>query len=112
MSETVIAGTYAEVGGADLQPVQELVQKHYEGAATLTYPSMVVNELNPASQLASTADVVLKVPVAAPLLPKMSIVTITASKADPSMVGRRFRVKGSAQSGQVTSHRYPMEELP
>lgn len=112
MSETVLAGTYAEVAGSGLQPVEELTVTHYEGAATISYPSLAVDEMNPASQSAATADIVIKVPVSAPIIPKMSIVTVTDSKADPQLVGRRFRVKGSPQSGQVTSHRYPVEELP
>jgi hypothetical protein len=36
---------------------------------------------------------------------------VLASSVDPSLVGRKFRVAGNAQAGQVTSHRYPVEEV-
>lgn len=112
MRESVLAGTYELIAGDDLQPVETLTQTHYSGPASIEYTSLGVDEITPASQSAATADLVLKVPVAAPFIPKMTVVTVSASLADASLVGRRFRVKGSPQSGQVTSHRYPLEELP
>ena len=38
-------------------------------------------------------------------------VRVTASTADSTLVGRVFRVTGLPQSGQVTAHRYPIEEM-
>lgn len=39
------------------------------------------------------------------------MVRIVGSTADPSLVGRRFRISDRAQGGQVTAARYPVEEV-
>jgi len=54
---------------------------------------------------------VLKVPVGAgPEIREGDLVKVTASTADGTLMGRWYRIKAFPQSGQVTAHRYPIEE--
>jgi hypothetical protein len=111
MRETILAASYSETVGDNLATVRNLVTTHYEGVATVEYPTLAVSEREVAGQQVSAADIVVKVPVAAPPIPDGDMIRVLTSASDGALVGREFRVKGAPQSGQVTSHRYPVEEL-
>lgn len=76
------------------------------------YPSLTVSTSSAAGQTFATQDVTVSVAVgAAPLAHEGHFCRVTASTVDPGLVGRKFRVKGSPASGQVTSHRFPVSEV-
>ena len=111
MTETVTAGLYelvADVG--TLGTVRLLVESFYTGPAQVKYPSMAVSEQSAQGQQFVAQDIVVKVPVSAVLIPEGAEFVVLTSSVDAHLVGRVFRVKGSPQSGQVSSHRYPVEE--
>jgi hypothetical protein len=115
MTETVTVGLYTD--GTDPvtgDPTRVLSVTNYSGVGQIKYPSLSVSESDGAGQQVASADVVLKVPVeSAPDVRAGDEVLVSASTADGSLVGRRFRVKAwpQTQSGQVTAHRFPLEEL-
>jgi len=113
MTETVTVGVYTD--GTDPvtgDPTRVLATSHYAGVGQIKYPSVSVSETSGSGQQVASADVVLKVPVeSAPDVRAGDEVLVSASTADGSLVGRRFRVKAWPQSGQVTAHRFPLEEL-
>lgn len=83
----------------------------YEGPARLKWVSTTVSDGDAAGQVIATQDVVLKVPVTAPRLAVSAVVTVLSSSIDPGLAGRKFRVRGRPASGQVTAHRYTVEEI-
>lgn len=112
MSETVTVGTYAEtVNPNTLATTRAVVEEHYNGPATVTYPTLAVSDREAAGQLATATELILKVPTDAALLPVGDLVTITASTADANLIGREYIISGPPQAGQVTSHRYPIKEF-
>lgn len=113
MTETVTVGIYADSTSPTTgDPVRTLTTSHYSGAGQIKYPSLTVSETSGAGQQVGSADVVLKVPVgSANAVRPGDEVLVSASSVDGSLVGRRFRVKAWPQSGQVTAHRFPLEEL-
>ena len=113
MTETVTVGVYTDGTDPDTgDPTRVLSDSHYVGVGQIKYPSASVSETSGSGQQVASADVVLKVPVeSAPDVRAGDEVLVSASTADGSLVGRRFRVKAWPQSGQVTAHRFPLEEL-
>jgi hypothetical protein len=78
----------------------------------IKYPTLTVSERSAVGQTFSTQSVHAHVAVGAtPNVHADHFVTVTASTADPALVGRTFRVRGNPQAGQVTAHRYPVEEV-
>ena len=109
--ETITAGKYVETV-VDTQTVRTLVGAlHYSGPASIDFPTLTASETDVASQTQVEIDVTVKTPVSA-AIPPGDIVIVTASTSDAGLVGREFRVKAPPQSGQVTSHRHPVVELP
>jgi hypothetical protein len=81
-------------------------------AGRVKYPTLTVSERSAVGQVFATQSVNVHVAVgSAPDVRTNHFVTVTASTADPALVGRVFRVTGNAQSGQVTAHRFPVEEV-
>jgi predicted amidohydrolase YtcJ len=73
--------------------------------------TMNVSEREQGSQVPAVQDTHIHVAVGAtPLVGVNTLWRVTASTADPSLVGREARTKGLPQAGQVTAHRYPVEE--
>ena len=85
----------------------------YEGVAgQIKYPTLTVMEREQGGQIPATQDVIIKVAVGAtPTVGVNDLWRCVSSDADPSLVGRTYRTKGEAQSGQVTAHRYPVERV-
>lgn len=112
MTETVTAGLFKLQTNPDTGVAERtVVTERYAGKAQVKYPSTVVGEAAAASQTVATQDVIVKMPVDAPRLHEGDDIAVTASTADGSLVGRVYRVKGSPQAGQTTSHRYPVREV-
>lgn len=112
MSETIIAGTYTEhVDSTTLVTTRTLDQTHYTGPASVSYPTLTVSETAVAGQPLATTELTVKVPADAPLLPVGDLIRVTASTADTTLIDREYRITGAPQSGQVTSHRYPVKEV-
>ncbi|WP_277870939.1 DUF6093 family protein [Cryobacterium sp. Hh11] len=96
MDETT--GTYPDV-----------IVSHYAGVARIKYPTLTVSEKTPVGQTLAAQDVTLHLPVGlASQVSVDDVVTVTGSTVDPDLVGRVFRIKGIAQAGQTTAHRFPL----
>ena len=75
-------------------------------------PTMTVSEREQGSQVPASQDTHIHVAVGAtPMVGVNTFWRVTASTADASLVGREARTKGLPQAGQVTAHRYPVEEV-
>ena len=85
---------------------------HAAVAGRVKYPTSTVSESTAVGQRFAEQDVQVHVAVgAAPLVCADHFCRVTASVVDPGLVGRVYRVKGSPQAGQVTAHRFPVEEV-
>lgn len=84
----------------------------YTVPARVKYPSLIVAEKRGAGEIVGNQNVTVSVAVGStPTVNSEYFCKVTASTVDPSLIGRVYRVKGSPQSGQVTAHRYPVEEV-
>lgn len=112
MTETVTVGvTSTTVDPITLNNVIVLTAR-YTGVARIKYPTLTVVESSTQGQALVSQQVQLHVPVGVGLtIQEGDTVTVTASRADVSLLGRTFRVTGRSQAGQVTVSRYPLEEL-
>lgn len=112
MTETVTVGTESKATNpATGDPVRTVASPVYSGVAQVKFPSLVVSERDVQGQQVAATSPVLKLPVAVGSVLTGHVVRVTASSSDPTLVGRWFRVKALPQSGQVTAHRYPLEEV-
>jgi len=111
MTETVQVGTFADGTDANLNAILTLTAEHYTGMGQIKFPSLAVSDRVAASQQAASVSAVLKVPVGsgADIRPGDRVL-VTASTSDESLVGRSFRIGAWPAAGQVTAHRYPIEE--
>ena len=110
MTETVKVGPLVTVEDPITLEQVETVRADQAGVALVKYPTLTVSERDiPGSQVA-VGDIVVKRPASAPIAPVGHWFEVTASSIDPSLIGRRYRIKAAPQSGQVTSHRYPVSE--
>lgn len=91
---------------------QELVLKEtfYTGKARVKFPSAAAWNLVPAGQQLAQTNIVVSLPSGSPPVPTGALVRVDSSGDDEALVGRMFRVKGPAQAGQTTAHRYPVTE--
>lgn len=81
-------------------------------AGRVKYPVATVSEKAQGSQVPAVQS--LEVHVAVGATPDVFVNVlwrVTASTVDPALVGRTYRTKGEADSGQVTAHRYPVERV-
>lgn len=111
-TETFKAYTVARVLGdnGEYTETEEAVYASVSGRAK--YPTLTVSEREQGAQVPASQDVEVHVAVGAtPNVVVNVLWRVTASTADPALVGRVFRTKGSPQSGQVTAHRYPVEQV-
>jgi len=76
------------------------------------FPTLTVREREQGAQVPAIQDVAVHVAVgSAPLVVVNTLWRVTASTADPALVGRVFRTKGLPQAGQVTASRFPVEQV-
>jgi hypothetical protein len=74
-------------------------------------PTLTVSEHEQGAQVPAVQDTQIHVAVGStPLVSVNTMWRVTASTVDASLVGREARTKGLPQAGQVTAHRYPVEE--
>lgn len=111
MHESVQVGQFKD--GVDEEtgdPTWELVTERYTGPARIRWGSREVTNADAPSMPVTVQEPYLSIPFGSPLLRDNDEVLVTVSE-DPILVGRRFRVQGYPIAGQVTAHRYPLEEL-
>lgn len=111
MRESVQVGRFED--GVDEEtgdPTWELVTERYTGSARIRWGSREVTNADAPSMPITVQEPYLSVPFGSPLLRDNDEVLVIGSE-DPILVGRRFRVQGYPVAGQVTAHRYPLEEL-
>lgn len=100
-----------EIPEGDINPVDVEIAVHSDVPALVKYPSLNVSPRESAGQMLGVQDITVKVAVAStPGVHEGHFCRVISSTVDPTLVGRKFRVSGWPQSGQVTSHRYPLEE--
>ncbi len=76
------------------------------------FPTLTVSEREQGAQVPAVQDVTIKVAVGStPNVEVGHFWRCTASTVDDSLVGRVVRTKGLPQAGQVTSWRYPVEQV-
>lgn len=111
MSETVTVGwfEFRRLPGS-LDQVLTLVETFYVGEARVKFPSASAMTKNPAGQQLIETNIVVSLPAGTITIPPGSFVRVDGSRADPTLIGRKLRVDGPAQSGQTTAHRYPVVE--
>lgn len=91
-------------------PIEVVLYASVKGR--VKFPTLTVSEREQGGQVPAIQDVHVHVAVGAtPNVVVNTLWRVTASTADPSLVGREFRTKGLPQAGQVTAHRYPVEAV-
>jgi len=68
-------------------------------------------DVESASQFPVVQRLEVHIPSGSVVVPVGTLVRVTASTADVSIVGRKFRVSERPQAGQTTAHRYAVEEF-
>ncbi len=111
MRTVVTAGVFERIRSAgSLDLTLTLVEKLYEGKARVKFPAASAYLAAPAGQQIAQTNIVVSLPSGSALLPTGTLVRVDSSEDDGALVGRLFRVKGPAQAGQTTAHRYPVVE--
>lgn len=111
MTETVTIGRFKDEHDSDGAPTRELVDTYYTGKARVKLSSLAVSGSNATSQDVSAQQPYVSIPTGSPAIPKGAEVQVSASTVDPLLVGLMLEVEGRSQSGQTTSHRYPLKGL-
>jgi hypothetical protein len=111
-TETFKAYTVARVLGEDGLYTDTETTVYASVSGRVKYPTLTVSEREQGNQVPASQDVEVHVAVGStPDVVVNVLWRVTASTADSDLVGRVFRTKGSPQSGQVTAHRYPVEQV-
>lgn len=95
---------------SDLQVV-DVETDRYTGPGRLVFRSSVVSDADVGSQLVAVQGARVDLPVSVSGVGTDMVAVVTGSSADPSLVGRRFRVEGMPAAGQTTAHRYSVVEV-
>ena len=107
---TVTTTTPGEVMDESTGTYPDVIVSHYGGVGRIKFPTLTVSERTPGGQTIAVQDVMLSLPVGFSSAVRIDdIVTVTGSTVDTDLVGRVFRIKGLAQAGQVSAHRFPVE---
>lgn len=109
-TETVKVGPLVPFQNPDTFETEYTVRADQAGPALVKYPTLTVSERDIPGSRVAIGDVVVKRPISAPVSPVGHWFEVIASSSDPSLIGRRYRIKSAPQSGQVSSHRYPVAE--
>lgn len=84
----------------------------YTVGGRVKFPNVNSSEIKTSGQVIASQSPIAVVAVGAtPNVAADHFVKVTSSSVDASLVGKTFRVTGLPQSGQVTAHRYQLEEL-
>lgn len=111
MSESVVVGSFLD--GTDPEsgdPIRVLDVSRYSGVGRIRWASREVSNSSASGSPVALQEPYLSVPFGSARLFTGDEVECTGS-SDPLLVGRRFKVSGTAAAGQVTAYRYPLEEL-
>lgn len=112
MTETI---RFYSVTGTVVNPTTlvsvETTVEHYNGVARVHYPVGAVQQTDSAGQFVALQDLIISIPVGSVAIPDDAIGVVSASTTDASLIGRKYRVKGAPSAGQVTAHRFPVEEI-
>lgn len=112
MTETVTVGSFTDGVAEDGSPTRVPVVARYEQKpGRIKYESLNTQEQDAAGSPVALQAPHLSVPSGSPPFFEDDEVLVVASTADDLLVGRVYRVTGSAQAGQTTAHRYPLEEM-
>lgn len=117
MSEKVQVGSFRDgVDEATGDPTRVIDHQRYplpggDGIARIRWGSREVTNADAPSMPITVQEPYLSVPFGSPLLKDNDEVLILSSEDDQILVGRRFRIQGYPVAGQVSAHRYPLEEL-
>lgn len=110
-TETVTVGTFElrtnqETGRAERVPVKV----EYEGPAQVVLPTLTVAERDTVGQDLAEQSPFVKLP-SGTVVSREAEVHVSASAADLSLVGSRYKVTGKPQAGQTSAARYPVAAL-
>lgn len=83
----------------------------YQGRCTLKAAPTYTEGLH-GGQEVQQRDYVLKLPLAAPEIPIGAVVTMTAARRDPQLVGQRFSVTDRATGTFSVSRKISLDRLP
>lgn len=83
----------------------------YEGPCRVQVPSVQPAEADAGGRQWVTRTVVVSVPVACPVVPAMSVVTVTAAALDPELTGP-YRVVAALAKTAASARRLTCEEVP
>lgn len=96
------------VGATDPEIVETVIHTAVPGR--IKFPSLTVSDRESAGQLVAVQSPEVHVAVGStPDVKPDHFARCTASTVDASLVGRKVRITGWPQSGQTTSHRWPVE---
>jgi hypothetical protein len=110
-TETVTFFTVARDQDENLQPIDVETVVAANVPARVKVSSSVVSEKSIAGQAPATMQREVHVPVGSVSVGASVSVRVTASTADPGMVGRVFLTGMRSGVGQVTVWRYPVTEV-
>lgn len=119
MSETVLVGRFEDGTDEAGDATRVIVTQRYPvdgderpeaGEARIRWNSREVSNSQGTGSPVAMQEPYLSVPFGSPRFFTDDEVECSASP-DPLLVGRRFKISGSAAAGQVTAYRYPLEEL-
>lgn len=112
MTEVVEAGLFTDrTDETTGDPIRELVTERYTGKARIKYESLTVSDSDTTSQSVASQKPMLSVPSGSPAIFEGDEVRVISSTADGLLIDRFYTVDGAPQSGQTSSHRYPLTEL-
>lgn len=111
MTETVTVGLFRDGTDANGDATRVLVEERYSGPARIRWTGRGVTNAQAPAMPVTVQEPVLSVPHGSPRLYDRDEVLITASTADPILIGRQVWIQGDAIAGQVTATRYPLTEL-
>lgn len=113
--ERVTAGTVLDEVTGEYTPVTVRVYPvgvAADGPCQFKAANTAVRDVEAAGQLLVEQSATLKLPVAgSEVVREGDVVTITASRFDPQLVGVRVRVAGSHHQTFATARRFPVEEM-
>lgn len=85
---------------------------HYSGAARVRQVTSYASDAESAGQFPATQRLEVHIPVGSgSTVATGDLVLVSASAADASLVGRKYRVQGVPDGGQVTARRFPVEAV-
>jgi len=109
---TFFSESLGEIPDGEIEPAVIETVIHADIPGQIKFHTVNVSDREQAGQLVGVQQVMVKVAVGSTpdVLPD-HFCRVTASTSDASLVGKKYRVAGESQSGQVSAHRYPVERV-